>query len=94
MNAGANSYPVRPGEIRSCASHVSSSLTHRKVLHSFFRFLDNDEGTSEDYAFCDAWTALGGEIWIDQTAELVHVGEREFRGMLSPVAVESVPAFI
>jgi hypothetical protein len=73
----------------------ASLLPHiRERFHTFFRFLDNGEGTSEDYAFCDAWTALGGEIWIDQTAELVHVGEREFRGMLSPVAVESVPAFI
>ncbi len=32
------------------------------------------------------WTALGGELGIDPTSELIHVGEREFMGNLSPVA--------
>src|SRR5262245_14384347 len=33
-DAGANSHPVRPGEIRSCACHTSSSLRSEEVFLS------------------------------------------------------------
>lgn len=38
------------------------------------------ERLSEDFAFCERWRAIGGEIWIDPQAELTHVGRKEFTG--------------
>ncbi|HWA41672.1 MAG TPA: hypothetical protein VHA10_00560 [Hypericibacter adhaerens] len=35
---------------------------------------------SEDYLFCRRWTATGGEIWVDLTSKLDHVGTHAFRG--------------
>jgi hypothetical protein len=35
---------------------------------------------SEDYAFCQRWRALGGEIWVDLTSRLTHIGPRAFVG--------------
>lgn len=35
---------------------------------------------SEDYAFCNRWTSLGGEIWVDLRCPLHHTGCYEFKG--------------
>jgi hypothetical protein len=35
---------------------------------------------SEDFAFLRRWRALGGEVWMDITLPLRHVGHHEFRG--------------
>lgn len=35
---------------------------------------------SEDYAFCTRWRSIGGRIWLDTQAQLVHVGAHEFNG--------------
>jgi hypothetical protein len=35
---------------------------------------------SEDYLFCERWSKIGGEIWADITAELVHTGTHSFSG--------------
>jgi hypothetical protein len=35
---------------------------------------------SEDYAFCERWRMLGGEIWVDLTSRLTHIGPRAFVG--------------
>lgn len=44
--------------------------------------IDPDTGAylSEDYAFCRRWRAIGGEIWLDTTSRLTHVGPTEFPG--------------
>ena len=56
----------------------------RERFYAFFRFPNDDEGTSEDHGFCDAWREVGGEIWIHPISELAYVGGREFIGRLSP----------
>jgi len=38
---------------------------------------------SEDYSFCQRWTDMGGEIWVDLTAKLEHVGLMTFHGDLA-----------
>jgi len=38
---------------------------------------------SEDYSFCKRWTDMGGEIWVDLTAKLDHVGMMTFHGDLA-----------
>jgi hypothetical protein len=35
---------------------------------------------SEDYLFCRRWTEIGGEIWVDLTSKLDHIGNYTFRG--------------
>jgi hypothetical protein len=61
----------------------TDAVLARERYCRFFRFLDHDGEQNEDYSFCDAWTSLGGSIWVDPTSELIHVGEREFTGRLS-----------
>jgi hypothetical protein len=46
---------------------------------------------SEDYTFCRRWRALGGAIWVDLRAPLVHVGAHEHRGDVA-LWLESVGA--
>lgn len=35
---------------------------------------------SEDFAFCQRWADLGGEIWIDAQSRLTHFGAMPFHG--------------
>jgi len=41
---------------------------------------ETGEYLSEDYAFCQRWRALGGEIWLDLKSKLTHVGSDNFKG--------------
>lgn len=36
--------------------------------------------TSEDYAFCERWTAIGGQLWVCPDIEFTHVGNKGFKG--------------
>jgi hypothetical protein len=38
---------------------------------------------SEDFSFCRRWTEMGGEIWVDCTAKLNHVGLMVYRGNMA-----------
>lgn len=38
------------------------------------------EYLSEDFGFCRLWRALGGKIWLDVEAPLVHTGSHDFVG--------------
>jgi len=38
---------------------------------------------SEDFSFCRRWTDMGGEIWVDHTSRLEHVGLMVYRGNLA-----------
>jgi hypothetical protein len=38
---------------------------------------------SEDYSFCRRWTDMGGEIWVDYTSRLNHVGLMVYRGNMA-----------
>ncbi len=35
---------------------------------------------SEDWLFCDRWSKIGGEIWVDVTIKLVHSGVENYEG--------------
>lgn len=41
---------------------------------------DTKRYLSEDYAFCNRWLALGGEIWLDLLCNLNHTGSYDFKG--------------
>ena len=38
---------------------------------------------SEDFSFCKRWTDMGGEIWVDYTSRLNHVGLLVYRGNMA-----------
>src|SRR5579863_9068243 len=38
---------------------------------------------SEDFSFCRRWTDMGGEIWVDYTSRLNHVGLMVYRGNMA-----------
>jgi len=35
---------------------------------------------SEDYAFCNRWIKMGGDIWLDVSCALSHAGTYDFKG--------------
>lgn len=37
---------------------------------------------SEDYTFCRRWRETGGSVWVDPSIELIHVGNKPYRGRL------------
>lgn len=49
-----------------------------------YRFYETQYSTfqfkSEDYLFCDRFTAAGGEVWIYPDVEFIHTGAKDFRG--------------
>jgi hypothetical protein len=59
------------------------SAAQRAAYHQFFRFdTESNEEIGEDYLFCDRWRAIGGEVWVDPSIELTHVGARPYSGRL------------
>ncbi len=61
------------------AGHVPQSA-HLYAL--FDPLIDAETGRyrSEDYAFCQRWRDLGGEIWLDLESRLTHTGLQQFAG--------------
>jgi hypothetical protein len=52
---------------------------------ALFECMIAEDGTylSEDFAFCNRWTSMGGEIWADLNSKLSHVGPMTFHGDLT-----------
>lgn len=52
------------------------------IAHDFFpQGVHNHRWTGEDYAFCDLWTDIGGEIWLIPDLDLTHYeGEIKYEG--------------
>jgi len=40
---------------------------------------------SEDYTFCRRWQKIGGEIWLDPSTKLSHVGSYTFEGDVAKI---------
>jgi len=59
---------------------------HRIDSDKLYLFFDcrKDEETndylSEDYAFCELWRKIGGEVWADLESRLTHWGNFAFQG--------------
>ncbi len=51
--------------------------------HNFFKcFIDKEQRLyiGEDWSFCQEWKDLGGQIWIDFTIKLKHIGPYAYQG--------------
>ena len=44
--------------------------------------VEDDHYLSEDWMFCNRWTKLDGDIWIDVSINLTHTGIHDFPGSL------------
>ena len=40
----------------------------------------DDHYLSEDWMFCNRWTIINGEIWVDVSINLTHTGIHDFKG--------------
>jgi hypothetical protein len=71
-------------ELRYSREHKGDDPLADYPLRSalFNCLIDPATGTylSEDYSFCQRWTGMGGEIWVDYQSKLNHVGMMIFRG--------------
>ena len=74
------------------AGHAGMSDDVKANYYRFFRFGDDAYETGEDFEFCNAWRALGGEIWVDVEQRLSHVGEKDYAGafaeLMQPAQVQ------
>ena len=55
--------------------------------------VEDDHYYSEDWMFCSRWSKMGGEIWVDISINLTHIGIERYTGsylsqLVSPVAVK------
>ena len=75
------------------AGHSGMPDEVKANYYRFFHFADDEHETGEDFTFCTAWTALGGEIWIDPDQVLTHVGEKAYAGAICEImhAKEATP---
>jgi hypothetical protein len=63
----------------------------------FIEMIDKREGKygerlSEDFSFCRRWLGIGGEIWCDPEAAIIHAGRKEYTGKVSDVFEIKKPA--
>jgi len=63
---------------------LTSKQTHYAFFHTVLEKSPMSGGQmawiSEDFAFCDRWSALGGEIWVDLFSGLNHTGTIKYEG--------------
>ena len=74
LEAMIDHYP----ELRYTHEHAATDpLAGRQWRSALFNcMIDQATGfyLSEDFSFCRRWTDMGGEIWVDYTSRLNHVG--------------------
>ncbi len=60
--------------------------------------VEDDHYYSEDWMFCSRWSKMGGEIWVDISINLVHIGIERYSGsylsqLVNPVTKPEVLSF-
>ena len=58
--------------------HVPSYKEQGKKWGYFQDPIEDNMLLSEDYFFCKKWRELGGEVMIDPTIRLGHIGSTEY----------------
>lgn len=59
-------------------------------LYDYFPLgFQNGVYTSEDFAFCRRWRAIGGQVWADLTVRLTHYGNHAYR--CDPMSLFELP---
>jgi hypothetical protein len=56
----------------------------------FNSYVDEDgRFLSEDYGFGRYWQKIGGDVWVDPSIELMHLGRFEYRGKMTEWLMEN-----
>jgi hypothetical protein len=81
-------------ELRYRSEHKANDPLEGNPWRSalFNCMIDSETSTylSEDFSFCRRWTDIGGEIWVDLTSKLDHIGPVTFHG--NPAARVDLPS--
>lgn len=70
-------------ELKYTLNHVNVDVDIKEA-YDFFT-MGIEEGTrwtTEDYAFCNKWTKIGGQLWIEPDIDFHHVGKKKYKGNL------------
>ena len=54
------------------------SNLHKKTYGLFCCMIKDSQYLSEDYSFCDRVNAIGGEVWVNVSHNLKHIGKYSF----------------
>jgi hypothetical protein len=82
-------------KLRYKPDHVGQAhFDGSRYIHAYFDcFIDNtelgggsDRYLSEDYAFCQRWRFMGGDIWLCPWMQTQHVGTYAFQGNMPAIA--------
>ena len=63
----------------------SLSVEEKEWTYAFFNsYVDPEKHRflSEDYGFGRYWQKIGGQVWVDPSIELMHLGRYEYKGKL------------
>jgi hypothetical protein len=76
-----------------CLGFPPSSETAKELNNFYFNLFDwavNEKQNiqSEDFTFCQRWADLGGEVWVDETLHLGHIGDKAYTGRLQDNLVD------
>jgi hypothetical protein len=70
---------AREGNLGRYPAAVVLSVQRTGTLLGFFDRMQGSDGRiSEDYSFCHRWRKIGGQVWLDPTANIRHVGAMRF----------------
>jgi hypothetical protein len=82
----AAAYP----QLRYRPDHVGQkNFDGSRHIHAYFDcYIDPQSGRylSEDYAFCQRWRAIGGQVWLCPWVQTQHVGTYAFTGNMAKIA--------
>jgi hypothetical protein len=53
--------------------------------------VEDDHYYSEDWMFCSRWSKMGGEIWVDISIDLTHIGIERYVGSYMSQLVNAAP---
>ena len=72
-------------QLRYKRDHSIDAATVSDNRFALFECMIAEDGTylSEDFAFCKRWREMGGEIWVDLSSRLNHIGPMTFCGDLA-----------
>lgn len=60
------------------------------ALFDCFIDADSKRYLSEDFAFCQRYLDMGGDIWVDLACELTHAGTNQYKGSLLRVLEDNI----
>jgi hypothetical protein len=80
INAGTGFMMLKRSVFEKLIPHVPTYITNQfddqnERMHEFFSTaIKNDILLSEDHYFCEKWREIGGQIFVDPSIKLNHIG--------------------